>query len=80
MKYIKNKYYQENFGGSKEKDGKLGDDNSSDFIKNNLEKIKKAYFQNVLQDVKSGPNQGMMDPSQIHDKIAQVDEQTRAIY
>ena len=51
MKYIKKKYYQENYGVGK--DGKPIDGEA--FPKNNMKNIKDKYFRGILQDIKLPP-------------------------
>ena len=73
MKYIKKKYYQENFGGGKPSEGEQ-------FPNNQLNNIKEKYFKSLLNDMKSNGNEEIKDlkcASLLVDKIEEVDQNSK---
>lgn len=71
MKYIKKKYYQENYGS---KDGK---DTGANFPDIQLGGIKEKYFKGLLHDMKEKTKAEIKGASQLVDKIEQVDKNTK---
>ena len=61
MKYLKKKFYTENFASKKDPDG-------SEFPKGQLEQIKKRYFEQIINEAKD--KDGKMEPTLILEKIA----------
>lgn len=73
MKYIKKKYFIDNYN----KDGKEPNDS---FPNSQLNSIKEKYFKGLLQDMKDRTNEEIKGAVALVDKIDAVDQTSKQIY